>query len=1099
MSTQLSRLFLLGWMGKLRLLVETALREVVLQLHREGVASQTIAKVSGRLAALQRDIVDCESYDASKNVDPYEARAAAKSVMQDILDQLYNKEIPNLAHSYIESELRSVKAELSEAIKERDSAMQRIEHVRLLERRHADAHMYALHCYFREVFQLRQVISDVSAVSPTHAASQRDTAALLATSPSGVFSPAARDPSVVRLDKAASFFRRPKHESFRHVVIHAPGGATLDAAPPTGINDSTPLLSSSDGFGAEASGVFTTSPRRGEQTAAVYPIDAIFDYEKYLDLQRSDELAWEAKYHKLNDDFNAFIAQVERDKAHAEAVHLAAVKSHQARYNALLKRLEDELKKQQTVKLFVGSLTRQSKQDHAKLKDDIVSFKTGALGMVKQLQAHLGSLGDYSTVLVDFVRSACKYMSDQSAVVGSSTSKVEEIARFQFQRSLVPAPGDSTNAREAKLYWRRHELSNIIFSTVMELRQMHEERVECQATIRHQKDQIQQLQEENLQLLETKASFGFVGLHDVLRAAAASLGSIDTALSTTSKPTITERLPAGEAPRSDLPLAVASSDAAGPKGTTFVAVPMSTAWILRNPTAVLPLLPPLTNIDDLGAAGCVTPVDYRKTTSLRLKMMQDEVDGLVNDRLFFHRLCAVGRDPSFYLRDIDRDIILKGWRRHMRLVHQRNVSIFQKILVCKLHQNLVDYFRALFHDATAAALRAAPSTAFSPESDLRVNGSFDMPPIGGGVDGVTREAVLDLRESLQHLGEVEVAAALHHAELRQVYASSIAGNIRWVYSSLERHVIEQLRGIFPSAVTLRANAVPPIRGGSDKSVSPTNAAGRSASIAGGKSRRDTTRLSVVSTSDGPDWKQRTAVVSVGVQTIGERQPASASRRPLYSASNPANLHLDGGTASALPHGSFRYLMQAPLQFSTTKDDDDEASSFFRVESLVPPRCIAIPTTTTGGVGSSQLNHMSIRLLTKAALMTTSQKLKHELEAAAELLPLGASSPRPASSSQRLVLQNDGSASQIGSAQRTSASAQVARRPPSGQFVRHSARTATPAVGGSESPRNRHGSASGRLPPPSTPRPPSSKVARVTGAVAARIGVLPPPVYAPDDA
>lgn len=1077
-------------MGNVRLWIETALREVVLLLHRDGVSSATIKRVSQRLSALQRDVVDVEHIRRTVGVDGVEATEICHGVVSALVSRVLEVEIPQRAVKEMEMEVRCLHQQIRAADKARDAALRQIEEAKRIEQRHANAHMYALHCYFREVFQLRQSIQQPS----SHAAPCISQAPLSVSVPP-VSTPISKSPLNASGGPEKSTFAgspSPRRISAARqaLAVDANGGAESSlsesmAAPSSAKGGPSPLLAVTRSMrllrGASSN---NANPVEAEVLSALssvqqqYCTDAIFDYETYLDLQRSDELGWEGKYYALKEEYEAFQQQVDRDKAYAEKTYSDSLRRERDRFDKLKARLEREISRCKMIQLLASGAARDFRDQMRNIREQISRSSVGVMDTIRQLNTQVTSLSDYNQVLVDFVKAASKYMgemtnsylSSPSGGGAAANSTVEELTRFRFQRSLVPAATDTINQREAKLYWRRHDLSNIIFSTVMEQRQVHEERVAALATAQELRQLVMQLQHENTELLQ-QSGYSFVGLHTLIDAAAMHAQQQHNSRHAGASGAV-------GATATDLPLSIVvmpsgdAQSASDRPSSMFLELPQSTAWLVGRKwkPLVAPALPDIERLADYRAADGAAMVLHN--SFLRPKLTEKDIDdSLLNDRLFLHRLFACARDPQFYMRDGDRNVILGAWRRHTHLTHERNKSIFQRILVRSLHAHLSTFSADML-------------------ADLIKRGIAEI-----GTAAMARPDVLRWRESIEELKEHNERMDFCHTEGRQQLRKDIDANIRALYHSVERAVVDQIRGIFPPTKT-RAHMVIATP---DHPV-PTTVAPRDGSMGRTKSgrflgsdkRRSTTMgKSGVFTQDSIDWRssgQDCASTQTEISgDVGALDKRGRARAPLY-LSTPSASHSQA-PIDARP--SRVALIQTVGQFATTSEQDDESSAFFRVESLQPPRCIAVPTS--GGIGAEQINHMSIKLLTRSSLMTTVPSMRQAIEDSQQNLLAATSVPRGQHHTPMMMLRQPSA----GSARRpdTAGSTVSVGSWNGGRASR------LPSAGSSESGRTPL-----PAPPPGTPRvgsaagrPPagSAHLSSRTTSASRRIGSLPPPVYEPN--
>jgi hypothetical protein len=1102
-------------MGKVRLWIETALRDVVLLLHREAVPSATIKRVSNRLSVLQRDVVDLEHLHRTKDVDGVEATEICRGIMSSVVAKVLEVEIPERAVRDLEMDARMLQSKIREIERERDAALRQVEEARKIEKRHSEAHMYALHCYFREVYQLRQAIQQPpSGGSPSsfhglaNGAFPATVAAVMAERSMGV--------SIMADSSTAP-------------SPHRTSVATTAGVKQLPIDTSTPLDYSGEGGPpslTSTSSRHTLLPTRSmrfpksngpqidaEALAALnsvqqlYCTDAIFDYETYLDLQRSDELGWEGKYHQLKETYEGFQQQVDRDKAAALKAHTDDIRREKDRYEHLSVKLQQQIAKTKMIQLLVSASARDYRQQLNDLRDQLGKSRAGMLEAMRLLNIQVSSLSDYNQVLVDFVKAASKYMGEMThsylATGSGGNNTVEELTRFRFQRSLVPAPTDSVNQREAKLYWRRHELSNVLFSTIMEQRQVHEERVAAIAAAQELKGVVVRLQNENAELLGN-TGYAFAGVNRLLDAAALEaeqfvnrFGAGHQTSPSASYDGVGELMDTRPTEAIDLPLTIVAVPSAGPAGqaslsksqtgskqqsimtsSLFLELPRSTAWLAGRQWkgAIAPVTSDYRRLENREQAmndrgHDPSHASVMHNTYLRPKINENEIDSqFISDRLFLHRLFACARDPNYYMRDGDREVILTAWRRHTHLVHERNKSVFQRLLVRSMHATL---------------------TAFTSDmvADIVKRGILEM-----GTAAMTRTDVLQWRESIEQLREFNIRMDVNHAEKRQHAAKAIDANIRNLFRTVERTLVDQIRGIFPPA-KLRAHGIPlNAKDAADAAESASTGGKSGPGMVRTKSgrfvkselRRPTAQgrlnASGVFMQDSIDWRSSGMDCAATQTDLSGDVAAPVDRRTGRGATR-------GAVQDTRP--SRIALVQATGQFATTAEQDDESSEFFRVESLQPPRCIAVPTS--GGIGVEHLNHMSIKLLTRTTLMTTMPSLKQAIEDSQQSLVAATSAPRGLHHTPLMTLRQ----ASAGSARRPDTAGSVAS-----SVSRTAGRHLSANPGSVQAPlpgclmvapplSARSGSAASR--PPAVALSPASSSTR-TSSASRRIGLVPPPVY-----
>lgn len=1106
-------------MGKLRLLVENAVREVVLILHRDGIPSITIQRAQQRLTSLQRDVVECEQYRVSRSDDPFEINDLCHGIVSNTVDTVLNIRIPEIQIQLLEARIQSLTEKVATLTHERNEALEKVERTTQMEARHNDAHNYALHCYFREVLQLRQTIagSPLLGQSPAHHnANQSPSIAISGTSSfsSGQHQSPHHNP--FSLEKSFSPDRKISMLSTTGAPLQS---ASMDASHVEGGGKSGISLGAASNFAAMVaskrrnSNALAPSSKHAvpdadktpsDRAAALGSVDAIFDYEKYLDLERSDYAMWEAKFKALRDDFSLYSKEVERDKVAREKAHKDQLQKHIDKYALLEKRVKGLIQQQRTMQLVVAASVRQHRHDVTSLKHEIMKLKHAFFDQVRDLERFITSIGDYHTVLMEYVATACKYMVEQF----SHEKKLEEVARFNFQRALVPNPAtDTPNMREAKLYWRKNEVAGIVLSTVMEMRHFHTDRSDALRRADELKEDLRRTKAENRELVDERLSYAFVGLNTLLDAAAAhyvppvgsdgtvrrshgdmqvriepsggstpSAGKADDSFAgsfhTNSFAKSPNQPPTSVATRinSFTPKSPLVADDEGPR--LQLLLPPSASWVLGNgPLGLLPgsrYTPEEGRMIDAAGALGVDPM------YLRAKLTVEEIEDILVDRLFLHRMFVCGQDPNCYMRDDDRNAVLRAWRNHMFLVHERNHLIIDRIGGRKVHRIVTHFYETLLLSTMKSGFSSQAGAAAATASGLRVE-------------------LIECREAVQRLREFDVAKENAFRERRNELTKAIYDNGRVMYEQLDRHFVQQMRGIFP---TLRAHDVTSVAEAA--SVDPRNRI-----RSGGKNRRSLAdrrgsmkkdiAMKRGSVTGEVDWKPPSVLRTVETQTVesGPRRRQSSVapipreakvlvRGPIVEAKPTRDEDPPPSTTGPIPKHRHQFLVQTVKQFATVSANDDESADFFRVESLQPPRCISIPTT--GGIGAEELNMMSVKLLTKSSLMTTSVKLREELEE--EMRRLDEARDR---SPPRLMMRPSSGmpavrpppSPRLNSASISRTTAVVAsslQKPPV------SGSTTTPKVSGTSIKTS---TATPQMPPASQ---------RLGSASSARVGRLPPPVY-----
>jgi hypothetical protein len=238
--------------------------------------------------------------------------------------------------------------------------------------------------------------------------------------------------------------------------------------------------------------------------------------------------------------------------------------------------------------------------------------------------------------------------------------------------------------------------------------------------------------------------------------------------------------------------------------------------------------------------------------------------------------------------------------------------------------------------------------------------------------------------------------------------------------------------------------------------------------------------------------RKATIVSTGSRSRKSAAGRSSSMYALGSNEFPKNTSTQTDLGSELTlvrhdHGlPHKMLVQSVHQFSTTREQSDECD-FFRVESLMPPRCITIPTR--GGVGDTPMNNMSLLLLTKTSLDT------HAIEELRKRTAEAPASPRK----NRVVSPNSANARRSGIDPHHTYSGGARENTDMG-MTPFSAKQAAlsrlpqrpPSIGSAPATRpssSRMLSASHACPPTSTASDPN----RVSSA-RQRVGRLPPAVY-----
>ena len=144
-------------MGNIRVVVETAVREVVLLLHRQQVASPAIAATQGRLLRLVAQVVSLEhaTHD-TRQVEMVQGQEICRSFVLDMVNKVETVICPAREVERLTAECKSLRQQLFDLEKEVTEIRKRDGEVQAHAAKHQAAHEYALRSYFREVFQLRR-------------------------------------------------------------------------------------------------------------------------------------------------------------------------------------------------------------------------------------------------------------------------------------------------------------------------------------------------------------------------------------------------------------------------------------------------------------------------------------------------------------------------------------------------------------------------------------------------------------------------------------------------------------------------------------------------------------------------------------------------------------------------------------------------------------------------------------------------------------------------------------------------------------------------------------------------------------------------------
>ena len=103
-------------MGNIRVVVETAVREVVLLLHRQQVASPAIAATQGRLLRLVAQVVSLEhaTHD-TRQVEMVQGQEICRSFVLDMVNKVETVICPAREVERLTAECKSLRQQLFEA------------------------------------------------------------------------------------------------------------------------------------------------------------------------------------------------------------------------------------------------------------------------------------------------------------------------------------------------------------------------------------------------------------------------------------------------------------------------------------------------------------------------------------------------------------------------------------------------------------------------------------------------------------------------------------------------------------------------------------------------------------------------------------------------------------------------------------------------------------------------------------------------------------------------------------------------------------------------------------------------------------------------
>jgi hypothetical protein len=140
-----------------RVIVETAIREIVLLLHRQQVASSTITATKTRLLRLSAQIAALDSAaQDTRQVEMIQGQEICRGIISDIVQNVETVICPARKVEELTLECKSLREKLFNLELEAEQIRKKDESMAASTARHQAAHEYALRSYFREVFQLRR-------------------------------------------------------------------------------------------------------------------------------------------------------------------------------------------------------------------------------------------------------------------------------------------------------------------------------------------------------------------------------------------------------------------------------------------------------------------------------------------------------------------------------------------------------------------------------------------------------------------------------------------------------------------------------------------------------------------------------------------------------------------------------------------------------------------------------------------------------------------------------------------------------------------------------------------------------------------------------
>ena len=468
-------------MGGFHIAVEAFARDLIKLLERHRVPGDAIREATSRLSrltAMSLKETHAAHHQGSRAAVP-SAVICRDIVMDDLVDRVIDHHIPEVELARAQRQIAAMRQEVCDARRQAAGGSFQVAALDSGIKKQDAAQDTLMHAMFQEVLMLRLKITELKAALAAAAVAPRSAGeGVLTSSPPG--SPRSKRSTQSFEDALAQSahgtgmgggpaLQLLNSSSSSATLLNMPAEGQTATATTTSVPALVRVASLrfSRGLGRSTDDT-STSPLQLDNVQRVaatseYGTMAVFDYEAYIKLLRNQQEEWPTRYAKLKAEFDAFIAQTNRE---AEQVSKNHSKELQSRDAAIAAR--DAYIKQAQV--FVAGFRPRVAAAMGHIKHELARRLAGIRALVaaqrdamhdwfRKVSRHFNAVDNRFDVFIRFANQCFHQLHLHAAHVATRRGTLPPV-KPAWHFFLLE--GDNDRFEEGKVFWQNHQLSHRI-------------------------------------------------------------------------------------------------------------------------------------------------------------------------------------------------------------------------------------------------------------------------------------------------------------------------------------------------------------------------------------------------------------------------------------------------------------------------------------------------------------------------------------------------------------------------------------------------------------------------------------------------------------